>query len=114
MATKKTEGHFLNVQQRPCKSCIYRKDSGLDLTRLEAQIADEHMPGFFKGHRVCHHSRNAVCAGFWRRHRDKFTLGQLAQRLGWVRLVHDDTLSQRLRDSLAPARNNAVSHKETP
>jgi hypothetical protein len=34
---------------------------------------------------------HACCAGFWRRHRDRFTLGQLAQRLGWVRKVRHAT-----------------------
>lgn len=79
-----------DVQARPCKSCIYRPDSPLDLARLEAEIADPHLPGFFTGHRVCHHTRapeEACCAGFWRRHKSSFTLGQFAQRLGWVRKV---------------------------
>jgi hypothetical protein len=82
----------LRVQRRQCDTCIYRKDSPLDLKKLEAQIADPHMPGHFKGSRICHHSKDAVCAGFWRRHKDDFDAGQLAQRLGLVELVDDDTL----------------------
>lgn len=50
------------------------------------------MAGFFKGHRVCHHSKDAVCRGFWNRHKDKFTLGQIAQRLKAVIFVKEDTL----------------------
>lgn len=30
------------VQKRQCATCIYRKDSPLDLKKLEAQIADPH------------------------------------------------------------------------
>jgi len=77
----------LLVQRRMCQTCIYRPGLGWDLAKLEAQIADPHCPGYFTGHRICHHSTTAVCAGFWRRYKDRFTLGQLAQRLGWVRRV---------------------------
>jgi hypothetical protein len=84
----------LEVQARQCSTCIYSAKSPLDLARLEAEIADPHMPGYVTGHRVCHHSHTAVCAGFWARHKDRFTLGQLAERLGWVRKVHHDTLTE--------------------
>lgn len=83
-----------DVQARQCATCIYRTSSPLDLPRLEAQIADPHMPGFFRSWRVCHHTAaptEACCAGFWVRYKDCFTLGQLAQRLGLVRFVHRDT-----------------------
>jgi hypothetical protein len=82
----------LRVQDRQCATCIYRKDSTLDLKKLEADIADPRMPGFFEGHRICHHSRDACCRGFWNRHKDHFTLGQLAQRLGFVEFVRDNVL----------------------
>lgn len=85
----------LRVQRKQCATCIYRKDSTLDIKQLEAQIADPHMRGFFKGHRVCHHSKDACCRGFWNRHKDHFTLGQLAKRLGFVEFVNDDTLTRR-------------------
>ena len=81
----------LRVQHAQCATCIYRKDSPLDLRTLEAAIADPHCDGFFVGHRVCHHSHDAVCAGFWRRHKDAFQLGQVAQRLRMVEFVNDDT-----------------------
>ena len=89
--------HFL-VQRRMCATCIYRHDSNLDLARLEAAVADPQCPGFFRGYRICHHAstRSRVCcAGFWRRHKHRFTLGQLAQRLRLVRFVVVDTLTQR-------------------
>lgn len=86
---------MLRVQRAACATCIYRKASGFDVKKLEAEVADPMMLGFFRGHRICHHSRDACCAGFWKRHRDKFTLGQLAQRLGFVRYVHDDTQKER-------------------
>ena len=88
------------IQRRMCQPCIYRKDSPLDVQRLEAQIADPHMPGFFRGYRACHHATETsgiCCAGFWRRHRNHFTLGQLAQRLGLVRYVTVDALAVPMR-----------------
>lgn len=78
------------VQAQQCSTCIYRPTSSLDLAKLEDQIADRRLPGFFEGFRVCHHApdRGKVCCrGFWNRHKDHFTLGQLAQRLGLVRFV---------------------------
>lgn len=83
---------MLEVQKKACATCIYRKDSSLDLKNLEAAVADKNMPGFFSGFRVCHHSKTACCRGFWNRNKDKFTLGQLAQRLGFVEFVSHDTL----------------------
>lgn len=76
------------VQKRQCQTCIYRKDSPLDLKQLEAQIADKY--GGFSGHRICHHSDTACCRGFWNRHKDKFQMGQIAQRLGMVEFVEHD------------------------
>jgi hypothetical protein len=84
---------MLNVQAKQCATCIFRKDSPLDLKQLLAQIADPCCEGFFKGHRICHHSKDAVCRGFWNRHKNDFTLGQLAQRFKLVEFVTDDTLS---------------------
>jgi len=83
----------LRVQKRQCATCIFRRDSPLDLNQLLDDVRDPRVDGFFKGHRVCHHSKNAVCAGFWARYRDNFTAGQLAQRLGLVELVSDDMLT---------------------
>lgn len=82
----------LRVQDRQCSTCIYRPDSTLNLKDLERQIADPRMKGFFKGPRICHHSKDVVCRGFWNRHKDRFDAGQLAQRLGLVSFVHIDTL----------------------
>jgi hypothetical protein len=82
-------GHFW-VQQKMCPTCIYRKDSVLDLAKLERDVADPHIPGRFKSYRTCHHARQACCRGFWNRHKDKFMLGQLAQRLGLVKFVTDN------------------------
>lgn len=82
----------LRVQRRRCATCIYRKDSSLDLTALENQVRDPRMDGFFTGYRVCHHSNDACCRGFWDRHRDDFALGQLARRLNFVEFVDEDKL----------------------
>jgi len=88
---------MFQVQRRQCRSCIYRKDSPLDLARLEQEIADPRMLGYFVGHRECHHARRGsgvCCAGFWARHADAFTAGQLAQRLGCVEFVDIDVLAE--------------------
>lgn len=78
------------VQRAMCATCIFRDDSPLDLKKLLDDIADPY--GGFRGHRICHHSRDACCAGFWARHKDDFQMGQIAQRLGMVTMVDDDVL----------------------
>lgn len=80
------------VQSRMCATCIYRPDSTLDIKALEAQVADNY--GGFDGYRICHHSGTACCYGFWTRHKDKFALGQIAQRLGFVRFVQHDRMAR--------------------
>ena len=84
---------MFQVQDRQCSTCIYRKDSPLDITELEAEIADPHMEGFFVGYRGCHHApdtMNICCRGFWDRHKDHFMMGQFAQRWHLVAFVHVD------------------------
>lgn len=76
---------MFKVQQKACDTCIYRKDSPLDIESLEEQVRDEHMG--FKGNRICHHSKDVCCRGFWNRHKDEFPMGQIAQRLGMVEFV---------------------------
>lgn len=73
------------VQKRSCSTCIYRKDSPLDLKQLEDAIRDKY--GGFSGFRICHHSTGVCCRGFWNRHKNKFAAGQIAQRLGLVQFV---------------------------
>ena len=79
----------MDVMDRQCATCIYRPGSPLNLRKLEAEIAYPKMRGFFTSHRICHHAvgDDTCCRGFWNRHKDHFTLGQLAQRLGFVRFV---------------------------
>jgi hypothetical protein len=81
---------MFKVQKRMCPTCIYRPDSSLDLKKLEADVTDKH--GFLKGHRICHHSDDVCCRGFWQAHKDDFPMGQVAQRLGMVEFVDVDTL----------------------
>lgn len=83
---------MFSVQNKMCSTCIYRKDSPLDLEKLEGEIADGY--GGFSGHRICHHSNNVCCRGFWDRHKDKFQVGQVAQRLGLVEFVNEDIYSE--------------------
>lgn len=80
------------VQARACSTCIYRKDSPLDLKALEDAVRDPHMG--FKGHRTCHHSKDVCCRGFWQRHKNEFPAGQIAQRLGMVEFVEVDILAE--------------------
>lgn len=81
---------MFKVQQKQCKTCIYRPDNPLDIEALEAEIADEY--GGFNGHRICHHSDDVCCRGFWERHKDEFQMGQVAQRLGMVEFVDVDNI----------------------
>lgn len=85
-------GPTLRVQKEQCSTCIFKPDSNLNLRKLLDDVRDFTVPGFvfFKGYRVCHHSDDAVCAGFWRSFKDKFALGQIAQHLGLVEYVRDD------------------------
>jgi len=90
----------LKVQQQQCESCIYRKDSALDIRELERQIADPRMAGFFIGSRLCHHAPDragVVCRGFWNKHKDHFTAGQIAQRLRIVEFVNVDRFAPKKR-----------------
>lgn len=80
------------VQKRLCDTCIYREGSPLDLKRLEDAVRDPHMG--FKGHRICHHSKDVCCRGFWEAHKDEFPMGQIAQRLELVEFVNVDTLKE--------------------
>lgn len=86
------------VQSKQCATCIYFPKSGFDINVLEAEIADPYMKGFFAGHRTCHHSDTACCRGFWNRHKDHFTTGQIAQRLNQVQFVEHDTMKERISD----------------
>ncbi len=79
---------MLRVQGKMCETCVYRPGSPLDPKSLEESVKSEH--GGFKTFRICHSSKDACCAGFWVRHKDGFSFGQIAQRLGLVRLVRDN------------------------
>jgi hypothetical protein len=83
---------MFRVQKKQCATCIYRRSSTLDIKHLESQVADSY--GGFKGHRICHHSDDVCCRGFWDRHKDKFALGQIAQRLKMVTFVCVDKLAR--------------------
>lgn len=71
-----------------CKTCIFRPELHWDLEKLLCQIIDGH--GFFNGWRICHHSEDVCCRGFWEAHKDDFAEGQIAQRLNLVEFVHVD------------------------
>lgn len=80
------------VQKKQCTTCIYKSDSPLDLNQLEEEIRDPYVG--FRSYRVCHHSEDACCRGFWNRHKYEFQMGQLAQRLQLVQFVEVDTLRE--------------------
>lgn len=81
-------GDTFRVQRRQCATCIYRPNSGFNLVKLENDVRDKRMG--FKGHRICHNSKDVCCRGFWNRHKDKFAAGQIAQRLNLVEFVDAD------------------------
>lgn len=76
---------MFKVQKKSCSTCIYKKDSPLDIKELESQVRDKY--GFFKGYRICHHSDDVCCRGFWNKHKNEFPAGQIAQRLNVVQFV---------------------------
>ena len=79
---------MFQVKAKSCETCIYRKDSPLDIRELESQVKDRF--GFFDGYRECHHAKRGskiCCRGFWNRHKNEFQLGQIAQRLNFVEFV---------------------------
>lgn len=82
------------VQKKRCSTCIYNPKSPLDLEKLENDVKDSY--GFFKGHRICHHTDengdSACCRGFWDKNKDNFQAGQLAQRFNCVKFVDIDVL----------------------
>lgn len=84
---------MFKVQQQRCSTCIYRKDSPLDLAHLENRVRDSY--GGFSGYRACHHAKSGdvCCRGFWDYHRDEFSLGRIAQRLHAVKFVQVDDLT---------------------
>lgn len=104
---------MFEVQKRACSSCIFRKENAGMLPRLLKQIEDPRMPGHFKGYRQCHHSRSACCRGFWNRFKNRFDLGQIAQRLGLVKFVEHDTLRKAGRESVDDHRRRGVQRRDT-
>jgi hypothetical protein len=83
---------MFQVMRRQCKTCIYRKSwCGTPVKQLEDQVREKHRGATgFKGHRICHSQKRggeACCRGFWNRHKDRFSAGQIAQRLNWVEFV---------------------------
>jgi hypothetical protein len=87
---------MFQVQRHLCSTCVYRRDTPLDIPTLDAAMADPYMPGFFTSYRECHHApphSGVCCAGFYRRHQDGFALGQIAQRLGLVEYVDVDVFA---------------------
>ena len=73
------------VRKTMCSSCIYGPKVPADFRQgLEDEIKDRF--GFFNSYRACHHHTGDTkcCRGFWERHKDRFQMGQVAQRLNAV------------------------------
>ena len=78
---------MFRVRKSMCSTCIYRPDNPLNIKALEDAVRDPNLEGYFIRFRSCHHHRDKThvcCRGFWDRHKDSFTAGQLAQRFGMV------------------------------
>lgn len=85
---------MFKVQAKICETCIYKGGLGWRLDELLNQIRDRRMLGFFSGYRECHHAKRGsgvCCRGFWNAHKDDFASGQVAQRLGLVEFVDDNS-----------------------
>jgi hypothetical protein len=85
------------VQAQICATCIYKAGLGWDLHKLEGQVRDKKMRGFFKAYRECHHAKRGskvCCRGFWNAHMNDFAIGQIAQRLGLVEFVEIDVMKE--------------------
>jgi len=83
---------MFQIQKKSCVTCIYKKNSQLNIKTLEDEIKDKR--GFFKGYRACHHvnSTKVCCRGFWNKHKNNFQAGQIAQRLKLLEFVDIDNL----------------------
>ena len=84
------KGSF-KVRKTRCPTCIYRKASPINIERLENEVKDRFG---FRGYRICHHTEDACCRGFWNRHKDEFQVGQIAQRLGFVEETDEDIMPE--------------------
>lgn len=110
---------LLKVQVRQCATCIYKKTCTWDVKELERQVSDPKISGFFVTFRACHHApsnSHVVCKGFWNRHKNHFTLGQLAQRLGGVAFVWVDRFKDHVKSgekALESVNAKYVKRKET-
>jgi hypothetical protein len=80
---------MFKVRATLCATCIYKGGLGWDLTGLEAEVRDKFVG--FAGWRICHHTKDVCCRGFWNAHKDKFQLGQIAQRLNMVVFVDEES-----------------------
>lgn len=86
------EGKRFKVRRRPCSTCIYGRNTPVrqSVEALEKEVTDRY--GSIEGYRVCHHTDDACCKGFWDRHKKDFALGRLALGYGLVEYVDDDIL----------------------
>jgi len=78
------------VRRKRCPTCIYNPDCPLDLAALERAVTDSF--GSITGWRVCHHTEDACCRGFWDLYKNDFTMGRMAQMFGWVEFTDEDIL----------------------
>jgi len=76
------------VQASQCATCIYRADSPLDVRKLEADITEEY--GAIVGWRICHHSMEVCCRGFYDQHKTSCAAIRVAQLIDGVSFVDVD------------------------
>ncbi len=80
---------MFKVQKKQCSTCIFRKGSPLDVSRLVREALSK------DSYRICHHSKDVCCRGFWNKYKDHFNLGRIMQRLNAVQFVTVDTLESK-------------------
>jgi hypothetical protein len=69
---------IFRVQRKICGTCIFRPERPLDLAKLEDEVCDPY--GCIEDHRICHHSEDVCCRGFWPRHKDESAADRIVQR----------------------------------
>lgn len=75
---------MFKVQNKSCSTCIFNKNSPLNLAKLVKEALEN------DGFRICHHSKDVCCRGFWNKFKNDFNLGRISQRLNSVEFVNID------------------------
>ena len=73
-----------NVRKRPCRTCGYRKNSGLDVEKMESTFKKEgnDFVEWLKCHTELDQGKGGICCrGFWNKNKHNFPLGKIVMEL---------------------------------